>query len=103
MFKTINQLLGGRHVSRAQWAALYRLNHIEKTFRIDFGTFLEDPWAYLGRPSPEIQALWDRPYSLLPKQLECLARESTPVASFGSGPNTAPRRRNDWGRKQVGR
>jgi len=59
-----------RHPSLWQLMKLYEINHIGKTFGITLEEFVRDPWQYLGKPSPEIQRLWDRPHQLMPKQLE---------------------------------
>lgn len=50
------------------WPRLYRLNHIGQTFGISVEQFSANPWGYLGRPSPDIEALWNREHSLLPAQ-----------------------------------
>ena len=55
-----------RNPSSWQLMKLYELNHIGKTFGVSQDEFIRDPWQYLGRPSPEIQRLWDRPYQQLP-------------------------------------
>jgi hypothetical protein len=74
MFKSFKRQGQIRRVSRERWLAEYRRNHIYRTFDVDFETFLKEPWDYLGKPSPEIQALWDRPRSLLPEQREVARR-----------------------------
>jgi hypothetical protein len=78
---------------------LYEINHIGKTFGITLEEFVRDPWQYLGKPSPEIQGLWDRPHALLPQQLEIALGDldrSGPDAmqTHGCTPGHAAKRRH---------
>jgi hypothetical protein len=83
-----------RNPSLWQLMKLYELNHIGKTFGITLEEFTRAPWQYLGKPSPEIQQLWDRPHQLLPQQLEIAFGDQHRVAHDPVlAPGGAPKRR----------
>ena len=75
-----------RNPSSWQMMQLYELNHIGKTFGVSLDEFVRDPWQYLGKPSPEIQRLWDRPHRLLPRQMEIVLGDSCGIERPSSRP-----------------
>lgn len=76
MFKFLRHFTGAPRAQGPTMAQLYALNHVGTTFGVSLAQFEANPWAYLGRPAPEVQALWDRDHALLPGQAAVAARAS---------------------------
>lgn len=74
MFKFLRRFTGAPRAQGPTMAQLYQLNHIGATHGITLAQFQANPWAFLGRPAPDVQALWDRGHTLLPTQAAVAAR-----------------------------